>query len=158
MKKVLIAYFSLSGNTETMAEYIGEGVRFSGQEATVKKISAIKKAEDLEGYDGYLFGSPTYNLDIAEPVKTFLFLVKKANLEGKLAGAFGSYTHDGNAPGMILDTMEHVFKMRPFDLGPFKLMEHELGPFDQKEPTLAKTEGMRACQAYGRVFGEKLDA
>lgn len=158
MKKVLIAYFSLSGNTEKMAEYIGEGVRFSGQEAAVKKISAIKKAEDLEGYDGYIFGSPTYHLDIAEPVKTFLFLVKKANLESKLAGAFGSYTHTGDAPGLIMDTMEHVFKMRPFDLGSLKMLEHELVASDQNEPANALMEGMRACQDYGRVFGEKLAA
>jgi len=30
MKKVLVAYFSLSGKTEKMAEYVAEGVRFSG--------------------------------------------------------------------------------------------------------------------------------
>ncbi|MEE8419816.1 MAG: flavodoxin domain-containing protein [Dehalococcoidales bacterium] len=158
MKKVLIAYFSQAGNTEKMAEFIAEGVRFSGQEATVKKVSALRKAEDLDGYDGYIFGSPTYHLDIAEPVKTFLFLANKAKLEGKLAAAFGSYTHDGNAPGMILDTMEHVFKMEPFELGSFKLMEHELGVFNHNEPVLAGAEGMRSCQDYGRVFGEKLGA
>ena len=90
MKKVLIAYFSLSGNTEKMAQYIAEGVRFSGQQAIVKKISDIKGANDLAGYDGYIFGSPTYHRDMAEPMKTFLFLAKKANLEGKPAGAFGS--------------------------------------------------------------------
>ncbi len=49
MKKVLILYFSLTGNTEMMAQYIAEGVRFSGQEAIVKKISDIKKADDLTG-------------------------------------------------------------------------------------------------------------
>ena len=38
MSKVLIAYFSLRGSTEKMAQYIAEGVRFSGQQATVKKI------------------------------------------------------------------------------------------------------------------------
>lgn len=144
MSKVLIAYFSLAGNTEKMAEYIAEGVRFSGQQATVKKISAIKKPEELDGYDGYIFGSPTYHLDMAAPVKTFLFLAKQANLEGKLAGAFGSYTHTGDAPGLVLDTMEHVYKMERCDLGSFKLIESEID------------SSTRACQDYGRVFGEKL--
>ena len=41
MKKVLIAYFSLSGNTQKMAEYMAEGVRISGQEVAVKKVSDI---------------------------------------------------------------------------------------------------------------------
>jgi flavodoxin len=146
MSKVLVAYFSLSGNTEKMAGYVAEGVRFSGNEAVVRKMSDIKSANDLTGYDGYIFGSPTYYLDAPEPVKTFLFLGRKAGLEGKLGGAFGSYTHDGNAPKIVLDTMQYVFSMEPFELGPFNL----------KDAILESSEGMRACQDYGRVFGEKL--
>jgi len=61
MKKVLIAYFSLTGKTEKMAEYVAEGVRFGGCQATIKKISDLKNASDLESYDGYIFGSPTYH-------------------------------------------------------------------------------------------------
>jgi flavorubredoxin len=148
MKKVLIAYFSLTGNTEKMAEYIAEGVRFSGQEAFARKISDIKVVNDLAGYDGYIFGSPTYHRDMAEPMKTFLFLARKANLDGKLAGAFGSYTHSGDAPAMILDTMQYVFKMQPSELGSFNL----------KEAIVETRDGMRDCQDYGRVFGEKLGA
>ncbi|OGO20398.1 MAG: nitric oxide synthase [Chloroflexi bacterium RBG_16_50_9] len=146
MKKVLIAYFSLSGKTETMAQYVAEGVRFSGSEAVVRKMSDIKSANDLAGYDGYIFGSPTYYLDAPEPVKTFLFLGRKAGLEGKLGGAFGSYTHDGNAPRIVFDTMQHVYNMEPIELGPFNL----------KESLVETTDGMRACQAYGRAFTEKL--
>jgi len=146
MSKVLIAYFSLSGNTEKMAGYVAEGVRFSGQQVTLKKIAEIKSAEDLSGYDGYIFASPTFYLDVAEPVKTFLFMAKKGNLEGKLGGSFGPYTHDGNAPQIVFDTMQHVFKMEPFELGPFRL----------KDDMLDNPEGMRTCQDYGKVFGEKL--
>ena len=146
MRKVLIAYFSLTGKTEKMAEYIAEGIRFSGQQAIIKKISDIKSANDLAGYDGYIFGSPTYHRDMAEPMKTFLFLVKKANLEEKLAGAFGSYTHSGDAPAIIFDTMQYVYKMEPFELSSFNL----------KEAVVEAGEGMRSCQDYGRVFGEKL--
>ena len=146
MSKVLIAYFSLSGNTEKMAQYIAEGVRFGNNEVTVRKLSEIKSAEDLAGYDGYILGSPTYHRDMAEPMKTFLFLMKKAALEGKLAGAFGSYTHDGNAPNIIIETMQYVFKMEPFNLGSLNMLD----------AMLEKTEGMRACQDYGKVFGEGL--
>jgi flavodoxin len=144
--KVLIAYFSLSGKTEKMAEYIAEGVRFSGQQAVAKKIADIKSANDLADYDGYIFGSPTYHRDMAEPMKTFLFLAKKANLEGKLAGAFGSYTHSGDAPAVIFDTMQYVYKMEPFELGSFNL----------KEAIVETSEGMHSCQDYGKVFGQKL--
>ena len=146
MKKVFIAYFSLTGRTESMAQYIAEGIRIRGKEAVVKKLSAIKNADDLAGYDGYIFGSPTYHRDMAEPMKTFLFLARKADLAGKLAGAFGSYTHDGDAPAMVFGTMQHVFKMEPFELGSFNLLE----------AVLEKDEGLRACQDYGKVFADKL--
>ena len=148
MSKVLITYFSLTGKTEQMAQYIAEGVRIGGQEAVVSKISDIKSADDLAGYDGYIFGSPTYYRDLAEPMKTFLFLVRKVNLKGKLGGAFGSYTHDGDAPTIIFDTMEHVYKMEPYNLGPFKLTD----------ATIETPDGMRACQDYGRTFTENLAA
>lgn len=146
MKKVLIAYFSLNGNTEKMAEFIAEGVRFSGNQAETRKISALKTVKDLNGYDGYIFGSPTYHLEMAEPFKTFLFLCSKADLAGKPAGAFGSYTHTGNAPGQIFDTMQYVFKMQPFELGSFKMLERDL----------TTRERLKACQDYGKAFGEKL--
>ena len=146
MAKVLIVYYSLTGRTQRMAEYLAEGLRFAAHEAVVKKTSEIETAEDLNGYDGYLFGSPTYHQDMAGPIKTFLFLARTAELEGKLAGAFGSYTHSGDAPAMVFDTMRYVYRMRPFYLGPFNMLEAKVGIQD----------GMRACHDYGRTFGEKL--
>jgi len=146
MPNVMIAYASMTGNTEKMAQYIAEGVRMSGCDAVVKNISGIKEADVLEGFNGYIFGSPTYHRDMAGNMKTFLFLVKKANLEGKLAGAFGSYTHSGDAPSLILETMEYVYKMEPFKLGSFNL----------KEALIDTPDGMRACQDYGKNFGKEL--
>jgi flavodoxin len=152
MKRVLIAYFSATGTTEKMAEYIAEGIRISGQEAVVRKISDIKAPEDLAGYDGYIFGAPTYSLDVPEPMKRFLLEVEKTGLEGKMGGAFGSYTHevaykhDDYAPAIISNTLRDVCKMKSFELGPLTLTED-----------IADTgEGMKACHDYGRVFGETL--
>lgn len=146
MKKVLIAYDSRTGNTEKMAEYIAEGVRMAGHQAELKKISAIKNEKDLQGYDGYIFGCPTYHRDMTGGMKTFLFLVEKAKLAGKVGGAFGSYTHSGDAPGIIFDTLEHVFKMNVTDLGSFNLKEHLI---DQRD-------GIKACQEYGKSIAAKL--
>lgn len=146
MKKVLIAYASRTGNTMKMASYIAEGVRFSGSEVDVKKINEIGNVKALEGYDAYVFGSPTYHRDMTGSMKTFLFLGQKTNLVGKVAGAFGSYTHSGDAPKLILDTMQHVFKMDVSDLGSFNLLEDRVGT----------AEGLRACQDYGKAIGEKL--
>lgn len=146
MKKVLIAYDSRTGNTEKMAEYIAEGVRIAGHEAELKKIGTIKKDAELQGYDAYVFGCPTYHRDMTNGMKTFLFLAQQAGLEGKVAGAFGSYTHSGDAPKLIFDTMEYVFKMDMVDVGSFNLKEH----------IIETGEGVRACQDYGKAIGQKL--
>jgi flavodoxin len=66
MKKILVAYVSLTGKTQQMAEYIAEGIRISGHEAEAKRITQIKNEKDLLGYDGYVFGSPTYHRDDRE--------------------------------------------------------------------------------------------
>ena len=41
MGKVLITYYSRTGKTEKMAEYIAEGIRFSGNSAEIRKLSDI---------------------------------------------------------------------------------------------------------------------
>jgi flavorubredoxin len=84
-----------------MAEYIAEGIRFSGNEADIKKTTEIKNEKDLEGYDGYVFGCPTYHRDMTAGMKTFLFVAEKLNLVGKMGGAFGSYTHSGESAPMV---------------------------------------------------------
>jgi len=112
----------------------------------VKKVSEIKSDKELHGFDGYVFGCPTYHRDMTENMKTFLFMAKKAGLGGKVGGAFGSHTHSGDAPKMIFDTMEFVYKMNMIDLGSLTL----------KEDILDKREGMKACHDYGKAIGERL--
>lgn len=145
MSKVLIAFDSRTGHTEKMANYIAEGVRLAGGEVDVKKISALKSEDDLRGYDAYAFGSPTYHRDMIGTMKTWLFMVQKANLADKLAGAFGSYTHSGDAPGLVADTMQYVFKMKMVSLGSFNLLEDRIDTPD----------GIKACQDYGKTLVEQ---
>jgi len=152
MKKILVAYFSVSGKTETMAQFIAEGIRFSGQQAEVKKLVEMKSSSDLAGYDGYILGSPTFSLDLPKPVQSFLAAADKTKLEGKPGGAFGSYKHDASykhnafAPALIMGILEKQCKMKPFELGPLTL----------QEDSVETSEGLKACQDYGKVFGEKL--
>ncbi len=145
MGKVLIAYYSRNGHTESMANYIAEGVRIKGCEAEVKPISEIKNEKDLEGYDAYIFGCPTYHRDMTANMKSFLFLAEKANLEGKPGGAFGSYTHSGDAPLEIYETMEYVFKMNVTNLGSFRLKEADI------------EKSIKSCQDYGGVICEMIE-
>jgi flavodoxin len=154
MNKVLIAYFSAGGITEKMAQYISEGLRMSGQEVTAREINDIKTAGEVSGFKGYIFGSPTYSQDVPEDMKKFLAMAQKAGLKGKLGGAFGPYTHDVSyrhdtyAPAIMLDMIQNIGGLKPFELGALTL----------KEDMVDVIEGMKACQEYGRIFGEKLAA
>lgn len=146
MKKVLIVYSSRTGKTESMANYLAEGLRFAACDVEVKKIADIDNELDIIGYDAYLFGCPTYHKDMTGGMKQFLFKAERANLVGKIGGAFGSHTHSGESAPMIYDTMQHVFKMDMTDLGPLNLTE----------AMVEQDDGLKACQDYGKALGEKL--
>lgn len=148
MHKVLVAYISRTGMTEKMANFIAEGIRMSGQEAVVRKTSEIQKEAEMQDFDGYIVGCPTYHRDMTAGMKNFLFLMQKANLVGKMGGSFCSYTHSGESGPMIFDTMQHVFKMDMVDLGSLNL----------KEQVIDTQEGIKACQDYGKALAGKLGA
>lgn len=143
MGKILIAYVTRSGETEEMANIIAEGIRFTGNEAVVINITRIKNENEIEGYDGYAFGSPTYHGEMTQGMKKFLFMAEKANLKGKIGGAFGAFGWSGEAPDRIYDTMLNIFKMNMVKQ-PLRLKSISLGG------------GVKMAQDYGREIGQKL--
>lgn len=143
MARVLIAYATRSGETKEIAKLIAEGLRFTGAEAALMNITEIKKESDLEGYDGYVFGSATYHGDMMQNMKTMLFLAEKAGLEGKAGGSFGAFGWSGEAPDRIYDTMKNIYKMDMVK-GPMRLKSASLGG------------GTQMAHDYGREIGGKL--
>ncbi len=143
MAKALIVYATRTGETEKIGNLIAEGIRFSGHDANVVKVTEIKKEEDLKGFDAVVFGSPTYHGDMVQGIKTLLFLAEKAELEGKVGGAFGAFGWSGEAPDRIFDTMKNIFKMKMVSI-PLRLKSANLGG------------GLKMAQDYGREIAEKL--
>jgi len=143
MGRALIVYSTRTQETQQIADLIAEGLRFSGQEAVVRDVKAIKNETDLEGYDAYVFGSPTYHGEMIQPMKTFLFLAEKADLENKVGGAFGAHGWSTEAQERIYQTMKTVFKMNMVS-GPLLLKSSSLGG------------GIQMAQDYGRDIAKKL--
>jgi len=143
MAKVLIVCATRTGETLRIGELIAEGIRFSGHETTVVKINAIKNETDLQGYDALVLGSATYHGDMIQGMKPMLFLAEKAELEGKVGGAFGAFGWSGEAPDRIFDTMKNIFKMDMVS-GPLRLKSSSLGG------------GTQMAQDYGREIAGKL--
>ncbi len=146
MKKILVAYDSKTGRTQKMAEDIAKGVEKAGVKAVLQPISDINNAEELKGYDGFLFGCPTYFKDATDDMKNFLFMAKKGEVEGKLGGAFGSYSYIGNGPKIVHETMQYVFNM---DMG-------QTAALNVKEQIVDSGKGEEPCLAFGRAMAEKL--
>jgi len=143
MAKVLIVYASRAGETQKIGELIGEGIRIAGHEAVLQKASDVKKAEDLNGYDAYVFGSATYHGEMMQGMKTLLFLAEKAGLDKKVGGAFGAFGWSGEAPDRIFDTMKNIFNMSMVG-GSLRLKASYIGG------------GVKMAQDYGREVAEKL--
>lgn len=97
MAKILIIYYSRSGNTEKMAEHVAGGIKAEGGiELDVKKVTDTKADELLEA-DGIVIGSPTYYGSMAWEVKKLLDESVKfhGQLAGKVGGAFSSAANIG---------------------------------------------------------------
>lgn len=121
MGKVLIVYVSRANETKGIAELIAEGVQQAGHQPVIKKVGEIKTAQDLNGYDAYVFGSPTYHAEMVPSMKQMLFIAQEADLENKPGGSFGAYGWSGEAAKRIYDTMTHVYKMKMTSSGPLML-------------------------------------
>ena len=69
--KVLVAYHSLSGNTERMAEAVVEGAKsLPGTTVVMKRVGQVT-ADDLFSSDAIVIGSPVYWSNMSGEVKTF---------------------------------------------------------------------------------------
>ena len=69
--KVLVAYHSLSGNTERMAEAVVEGAKsVVGTDVVLKRVGQIT-ADELFSADAIIVGSPVYWSNMSGEVKTF---------------------------------------------------------------------------------------
>ncbi len=96
MPRVLIIYYSKSGNTEKMAEYVREGVESEGVAAKVSPVSGVHPSDLLEP-EGIIIGSPTYYGGMAAEIKSLLDQSVRyhGKLVGKVGGAFSSAANVG---------------------------------------------------------------
>lgn len=97
MAKVLITYYSRSGNTAKMAEFVAEGAREVDDANVVVQQVEDTDAESLADYDAVIAGSPTYYGQMAAQVKDLFdkSVVLHGQLEGKVGGAFTSAANLG---------------------------------------------------------------
>ena len=91
MIKVLIVYWSGTGNTEKMSELIEQGAAGKGAFVTRKNVSDAKTAE-IADYDIVVFGSPSMGDEVIEESEMEPFFSEALPLiKSKKTALFGSY-------------------------------------------------------------------
>jgi flavodoxin I len=112
MPRILILYYSQSGNTQKMAEAVAEGATNAGTSEV--ELSYHVEAEELAIFDAILMGAPTYHHDMPMDMKKLFeeAAVKNVDLKGKVGAAFGSYGWSGEAPKFLLEIMKNKFAMQ----------------------------------------------
>jgi NAD(P)H dehydrogenase (quinone) len=91
--RILVVYYSRTGNTEQMAHAVVEGTKRVPAVATkLKKVSEASK-EDLETADGIVLGCPTYFANLPGEMKAIIDnwnWKMKVDFTDKVGGAFAT--------------------------------------------------------------------
>jgi NAD(P)H dehydrogenase (quinone) len=92
-KKVLVLYYSGSGNTRKMAKAIAKALKSSAMSVTVEDVGKFDISL-FPKYDGIVLGSPTYFSNVAWQVKKVIdksiIHYSGGKMKGKVGGIFTS--------------------------------------------------------------------
>lgn len=143
MPRVLVLYYSRTGNTEKMAKAVAEGAKTV--ERVEVELSYYVPPETLSNFDAIVIGVPTYHHDMTLDLKNLFeeAAAKNIILKGKTGAAFGSYGWSGEAPRLVLEILKNKFEMQVTE-----------------SPLLAKyvpdQSALEKCKELGKRIAEKL--
>jgi flavorubredoxin len=154
---VTISYVSAYGYTEQLAKKIAEGIHSTGK-FDIRLYDVIyhdknKIVEDISNSDGILFGSPTINGELLEPIRDLLTKLNPLVHGGKVAAGFGSYGWSGEAVPHIENRLKELrMKIQPGLKIVFKPSPADL----EKAYEFGVEFGNRILVKLGRLSPEKL--
>ena len=149
MPKVLVIYYSRSGNTELMAKRINDAIRDEKLDVTCKKVEETDPDELLE-IDGLVIGSPTYYGTMAAEIKKFLddSIKHHGKLDGKVGAAFSSAASMGQET-TVLSILEALLIHGMIIQGDAK--GHHYGVTSLGKP---KENDLQRCKRFGQRFAK----
>ena len=99
--RILVAYYSRTGNTKFVAEKIAEKLNAAIRE----KLTEIEQTKTIDGYDLVIVGSPVWAGKITPASRTFLV---KNDLSGKQVAFF--VTVGSDKPEKVLSNIKELVK------------------------------------------------
>lgn len=91
MSSIAVIYWSMTGNTQAMAEAIAKGAREAGAQVDVFSVDQVGVDQVLE-YDQLALGCPAMGAEVLEESEFEPFFSQlEGRLSGKSVALFGSY-------------------------------------------------------------------
>jgi len=150
MKKAVIVYESLYGNTKKIAEAISEGInKVEGVECLIKKTGEIH-TDDLCDYDAIIFGCPNHDQGPALNLVKFIDRAAIVHLKAKIGAAFDTYT--GGNKEVAVKKLETILLEK---LPGVALTGMFSAKVTGRKGPLANGEETRA-QEFGKEFGKTI--
>ncbi|CAM4243197.1 flavodoxin [Bacillus manliponensis] len=147
MAKILIAYASMSGNTESIVDLVKASLEVFDHEIEVKEIENME-VDELLDYDGILLGSYTWGEgELPFEAEDFHDELENVDLSGKKAAVFGS----GDTAYELFCEAVPILEKRLTECGAELVVEGlkiELAPEED--------EDIERCSNFAIAFAEKL--
>jgi flavorubredoxin len=154
MSTVIIIYDSYTGNNETMAKRVADGVnRVDGVTARLYKIGSKFPVSELNDAAALIVGSPSIYGNMTPKLEQFLDTLQalsrdnRLQLTGKKGAVFGSYAWDG---GWHTDRIERALTT----LG-IEMVAHPLSTQDHLDDTHTwiPDTALQDCYELGAIMG-----
>lgn len=152
MKRVLIAYNTVYGNTKRVAELIAQGLKDGG----VSDVSVVDMektdSRQVAGFDVILLGCPNHAGRPTRAFGKFVDGMKKPGVQGKLIAAFDTY-----AGGQFQKAMKKMEEQMNKNLPGSTLLSPGLSIQVQgmKGPIVDGEEGK--CVSFGADLAARID-
>lgn len=111
-KGLVIAYGTMYGNTQNIAEAIAHGASDAGLKNIV--IHNVSKTDtsfilaDIFRYNGLVIGSPTYMTYLYPLIEKLVSAIEHREIANRIYGCFGSYTWASKATKMLTELPEKM--------------------------------------------------
>jgi NAD(P)H dehydrogenase (quinone) len=158
MAKVLVIYYTRTGNTKAMAEIVAAGAEAQGAEVALQDVEGAPQDAMLE-YDAIIAGSPTYYGSMAGKLKEYFdaSVAHHGKLAGKIGGAFSSSNNIGGGNETTVLDILHVLLIHGMIIEGTHKGDHygpvSIGAPDDRAGSQCKELGARVAILAEKLFG-----
>ena len=157
MATALVIYYSRSGNTKQMAEFITQSMNDSGLETKCKSVEEVK-IDDLSDVDAIVVGSPCYYGHMAGQITLFFdeSVRKHGKLDGKVGAAFSSSANIGGGNETTINSINYVMMIHGMIIQGDPQGDHfgpvSIGKPDERVEKQCIRKGQRIAQLTKKLF------